>query len=371
MINIKRDGSSEAGVGNEHNAVKQSAEPILRVRELSTTFRTPSGVLKAVDNVSFDLRRNETLGVVGESGSGKSVLVRSVMGLTAIEDGVEQSGSVLFDGVNLVQLSLRKLRDMWGSDIGMVLQDPMTSLNPVTRIGHQIVETLRRHSSISRRDAELRAVQLLRDVGIADPEQRVRSHPHELSGGMRQRVTIAIALAANPDLLIGDEPTTALDVTVQQQILNLLSRVQAERRMAMILVTHDLGVARNHSDKIIVMYAGRVVEAAPTKSLFAGVKMPYTRALLDSLPRLNLPSHSRLHAISGSPPNLAGKLQGCRFAPRCPAAREICRNEEAPLVATAEDPAHEFRCWFPVGSSEYEDSVQPNDKDSSVPEGAL
>jgi oligopeptide/dipeptide ABC transporter ATP-binding protein len=370
MINMDSDGRIETGINVEDGAMKSGVEPMLSVRNLSTTFHTANGSLKAVDDVSFDLNRNETLGVVGESGSGKSVMVRSVMGLIAVEHGVEQHGSVLFDGVDIAQLPLRRLREMWGSDIGMVLQDPMTSLNPVTRVGHQIVETLRRHTDISRGDAKRRAVQLLQDVGIADPHHRVRLHPHELSGGMRQRVTIAIALAANPNLLIGDEPTTALDVTVQQQILNLLSRVQAEREMAMILVTHDLGVVRNHSDKIIVMYAGRVVEAAPTKSLFAGVKMPYTKALLDSLPRLNLPSHSRLRAISGSPPNLLGKLQGCRFSPRCPAAQDICRNEEAPLAAAADDPTHQYRCWFPVGSSEYEESLPQIDSGNPVSGGA-
>jgi oligopeptide/dipeptide ABC transporter ATP-binding protein len=330
---------------------------LLTVQDLVTRFHTSRGVVTAVDRVSLHLGDNETLGLVGESGSGKSVLARTIMGLIGPSPDVERSGSVVFNGRELTTMSRRELQSLWGGDIGMVLQDPMTSLNPVNRIGRQITETIRRHTALSRTEAKSRAVQLLRNVGIADPERRFRAYPHEMSGGMRQRVTIAIALAAEPKLLIGDEPTTALDVTIAQQILNLLDRVQAERRMGMILVTHDLGVVATRTDRIIVMYAGRIVESAPTERLFSSVRMPYTRALIDSLPQTSLPSHSRLRTIQGGPPDLSVPMTGCRFAARCPAVQDVCRSEEPPLIAADDDATHEYRCWFPVGSPEYEASV--------------
>jgi oligopeptide/dipeptide ABC transporter ATP-binding protein len=244
---------------------------------------------------------------------------------------------------------------MWGSEIAMVLQDPLTSLNPVKKIGAQLVETVRRHEpKLSKKDADRRGVDLLRSVGIPEPERRMKVYPHEMSGGMRQRVGIAIALSGNPRLLFADEPTTALDVTVQMQILDLLASQQKARHMTMVLVTHDLGVVATRTDHIVVMYAGQIVESAPTRSLFTDVKMPYTRALLDALPKLDQPSHTRLRAIPGHPPNLASPPAGCRFAARCPAAQDKCRTSPPPLVASANDADHLFRCWFPVGTPEYE-----------------
>ncbi|MFD0661784.1 ABC transporter ATP-binding protein [Thermocatellispora tengchongensis] len=310
---------SAAGPAPDAAASPATAAPLLEVVDLCTGFHTPRGLVRAVDHVSIAVRPEETLGIVGESGSGKSVFARSVMGLIAPGQRVERTGRIMFAGRDLVRLPRRELRKMWGSEIAMVLQDPLTSLNPVTRIGRQISETVRRHRpELSRGEAEAASVELLRSVGIPEPAKRMHAYPHQLSGGMRQRVGIAIALAGNPRLLFADEPTTALDVTVQHQILDLLGRQQAERHMAMVLVTHDLGVVATRTDRIAVMYAGRIVETAPTRTLFANVMMPYTRALLDALPRLEEPSHTRLNAIPGHPPNLAVPMPGCRFADRCP-----------------------------------------------------
>ena len=340
---------------------KDDASPrpaaLLQVENLRTTFVTPSTSVTAVDDVSISVAGEETLGIVGESGSGKSVLARSIMGLVSPGDKVQREGRILFDGDDLTAWPRKKVRDLWGSEIAMVLQDPLTSLNPVKRIGTQLTETIRRHDrSLGRRGAFDRGVDLLRRVGIPEPTHRMHVYPHQMSGGMRQRVGIAIALSGNPRLLFADEPTTALDVTVQHQILDLLGDEQRERSMAMVLVTHDLGVVATRADRIAVMYAGRIVETAPTKTLFADVKMPYTRALLDALPKLDTPPHSRLRAIKGSPPNLAAPPAGCRFAPRCLAAADRCRSAEPPLISTA-DPEHLFRCWYPVGSVEYERAV--------------
>lgn len=323
-------------------------DPLLDVVDLHTFFRTPQGLLRAVDGVSFTLRRGQTLGVVGESGSGKTVLSRTVMGLLS-GDGVERSGSVLFEGHQIVGASQRELRSLWGSRISMVFQDPMTSLNPVMRIGRQITEPLRLHLHLDRAEAKATALALLGQVGIPSPVERYGAYPGQLSGGMRQRVMIAIAIACAPHLLLADEPTTGLDVTVQAQILDLLGALQRERNMAMILVTHDLGVVATRADDIIVMYAGRVVERAPARRLFLSTAMPYTEALLGSTPRLANPSHSRLAAIEGRPPSLLSTPSGCSFAPRCKYAQALCRHETPPLVATAEDPDHLYACWFPLG----------------------
>ncbi|MGH9092728.1 MAG: ABC transporter ATP-binding protein, partial [Acidimicrobiales bacterium] len=321
--------------------------PLLEVEDLRTAFRTPRGLVRAVDGVSFTLRHGETLGVVGESGSGKTVLSRSVMGLLPA-DGVERSGSVRFEGRELVGAGRRELRALWGARVAIVFQDPMTSLNPVMRIGAQIAEPLRLHLGLGRADATAQAVALLGQVGIPSPEARARAYPGQLSGGMRQRVVIAMALACAPRLLLADEPTTGLDVTVQAQILDLLARMQEERRMALVLVTHDLGVVASRTDRIVVMYAGRVVERAPTRTLFAATAMPYTEALLASTPRMADPGHTRLAAIEGRPPDLASLPPGCPFAPRCRYARDLCRREAPPLVP-AEDPEHHYACWFPLG----------------------
>ena len=321
---------------------------LLEVESLSTGFRTPLGVVRAVDDVSLRLDRGRTLGVVGESGSGKTVLSRSIMGLLPTRN-VERTGSVRFEGSELVGLPAKQLRAFWGTEMAMIFQDPMTSLNPVTRIGRQITEPLLWHFDITKAFARETAIALLASVGISEPERRFRQYPHELSGGMRQRVMIAIALACGPKLLFADEPTTALDVTVQGQILDLLGRARAERFMSMILVTHDLGVVAGRADDIAVMYAGRIVEQAPARSLFTRVRMPYTEALLKSIPRITDPSHTRLDAIAGRPPDLIAPPPGCRFAPRCTYVEDRCRTEEPPLVV-AEDPAHLYRCWFPVGT---------------------
>jgi oligopeptide/dipeptide ABC transporter ATP-binding protein len=332
-------------------------EALLVVENLSTSFRTPAGIVHAVDEVSFTLEKGRTLGVVGESGSGKTVLSRSTMGLlpsTAI-----RTGRVIFDGVDLIGLSDRDMREYWGTEIAMVFQDPMTALNPVVRVGRQITESLLHHLEISKDDARRTAVELLRSVGMPEPERRLREYPHQLSGGMRQRVVIAIALACSPKLLIADEPTTALDVTVQKQILNLLGDLQRQRQMAMIFITHDLGVVSGRTDDTAVMYAGRVVEKAPTRALFANMKMPYTEALMKSIPRLENDSHSRLLAITGRPPSLINLPPGCRFAPRCIYAQERCREEEPPLI-DAEEPGHQYRCWFPVGSPEGQAALERN-----------
>jgi oligopeptide/dipeptide ABC transporter ATP-binding protein len=317
---------------------------LLEVDGLRTVFSTPEGPLPAV---SLTLRHGETLGVVGESGSGKTVLARSVMGLLPRE-GVDRSGSVRFEGRELVGAAPQDLRALWGARISMVFQDPMTSLNPVVRIGNQIAEPLRVHLGMRRSDAMTQAVALLGQVGIPSPETRARAYAGQLSGGMRQRVVIAIALACAPRLLLADEPTTGLDVTVQAQILDLLATMQEERRMAMMLVTHDLAVVASRTDRILVMYAGRVVEQAPTRALFAAPAMPYTEALLGSTPRLADPSHARLAAIEGRPPDPLAPPPGCPFAPRCRYAREPCHRQAPPLVR-AEDPEHLFACWYPLG----------------------
>jgi oligopeptide/dipeptide ABC transporter ATP-binding protein len=319
---------------------------LLEVTDVRTAFRTPRGVVKAVDGVSLTLDRGRTLGIVGESGSGKSVLSRSIMGLLP-KRNVERSGSIVYDGRELTTLKPDDLRSLWGTELAMVFQDPMTSLNPVQRIGQQIGEGLRVHVGLDRKDADATALALLQSVGIPEPRRRMRQYPHELSGGMRQRVMIAIALACGPKVLFADEPTTALDVTVQAQILDLLARQQRERDMAVILVTHDLGVVASRADDVAVMYAGQIVEMATTTELFANVRMPYTEALLKSIPLLERPSHTPLQVIPGRPPDLVSPPTGCRFSPRCPYAQDRCRAEAPPLLD--DGGGHLYRCWFPVG----------------------
>ncbi len=321
------------------------SRPLLEVQNLSATFRTPRGPLRAVDSVSFDVASRGRLGIVGESGSGKSVLARSIMGLPARNGRTE--GAVLLDGQDLRKLSPPELRQRWGAEVAMVFQDPATSLNPVVRIGRQITESLRLHLGLSKNEAQTRAVELLASVGIPAPERRVREYPHQLSGGMRQRVVIAIALACSPKLLLADEPTTALDVTIEAQVLDLLEEKQREHHMTMILITHNLGVVANHTDEIMVVYAGQIVERAPTKVLFREMRMPYTEALLRSIPKLNEPGHTRLQAIPGRPPDLVLRPKGCRFAPRCQYAQPKCHEEMPPLIE-ADTPEHQYRCWFPL-----------------------
>jgi oligopeptide/dipeptide ABC transporter ATP-binding protein len=334
------------------DAARSSDAPVLEVDDLRTWFRTIGGVVHAVDGVSLRLDRGRTLGVVGESGSGKSVLVRSIMGLLP-QSNVIRSGTVRFQGVEISSVPAKEMRHVWGKEMAVVFQDPMTSLNPVMKIGQQLTEGLREHLGVSRASATATAADLLAEVGIPEPKRRLKEYPHQLSGGMRQRVTIAIALACDPTLLFADEPTTALDVTVQAQILDLLAREQRDRTMSMILVTHDLGVVAGRTDDIAVMYAGKIVEKAPTRALFSHMKMPYTEALFKSIPRLQQESHARLETIPGRPPNLINPPAGCRFAARCRYATAQCEAEEPPLVA-AESSDHLYACWHPVGSPEWE-----------------
>jgi len=328
------------------------------VADLRTTFTVPAGDVKAVRGVDFTLSHGRTLGVVGESGSGKTVLARSVMRLN-LGGNVTTTGSAVFDGRELLDIPMSDMRNLWGTEMAMVFQDPMTSLNPLVKVGRQVTEHVRHHLGVSRAEAEKTAVALLREVRIPDPEGRLRAYPHELSGGMRQRVCIAIALACEPRLLFADEPTTALDVTVQHQILNLLGREQNDRHMAMILVTHDLGVVAGRTDETMVMYAGNVVEQASTPALFADMQHPYTEALFRSIPRTTQRSHTRLAAIAGRPPDLIDPPSGCAFSPRCPYVQPRCVEEAPPLVAVGES-GHRSACWMPVGSPEGREAYERN-----------
>lgn len=321
-------------------------ETLLIVKDLCTTFATPGGPLPAVGGISFELARNETLGIVGESGSGKTVLSRTIMGLQP-RSNVTVTGSVRLNGSEIVGASEKQKRQLWGTEVAMVFQDPMTSLNPVMRIGKQIDETLRVRQGMSRAAAKARAIELLDLVGIPSPVQRYNAYPGQLSGGMRQRVVIAIALACSPQLLMADEPTTGLDVTIQAQILNLLEELKDEFHMSVILVTHDLGVVATRTSRIIVMYAGRVAEIGATRDVFAHHRMPYTRALLESSPKVSNAPHTRLTTIPGRPPNLLNLTRGCSFAPRCTYASEKC-HQERPELEPAAQPGHFFACWNPL-----------------------
>jgi peptide/nickel transport system ATP-binding protein len=322
------------------------ATPLLEVRDLRTRFNTPRGVFRAVDGVSFTLHQGETIGIVGESGSGKSVLARSIMDLLPPTASV--SGEITFHGASLATLPRAARRHFWGPKIAMIYQDPMTSLNPTKRVGQQIIDPLRYHLRLSREAATRRALELLEHVRIPEARKRLRQYPHELSGGMRQRVMIAIALSCRPQLIIADEPTTALDVTIQKQILDLLASIQRELGMAMILITHDLGVVAGRTDRVAVMYAGQIAEVADTQTLFTSVRHRYTEALLRSIPRIAQPSHVRLDAIAGRPPDMADPPPGCRFAPRCPHARSKCR-EIAPTPEPGPGRDHLFSCFYPTG----------------------
>ncbi|MFE6508396.1 ABC transporter ATP-binding protein [Nocardioides sp. NPDC057767] len=306
-------------------------QTVLEVKDLRTEFQTSRGAVRAVDGVSLSLRSGETLGIVGESGSGKSVLGRTIMGLVTSNATTTVTGTVRIAGLDVHAASARQRRCMWGTKVAMVFQDPMTSLNPVKRVGTHLTEALRLHLRLDKKAAGERAIELLRQVGIPDPARRMNQFPHELSGGMRQRVVIAMALCCDPQLLIADEPTTALDVTVQKQILDLLTSLAETRQMATILISHDLGAVAGRTDRVQVMYAGRVVERSATADVFNGPRHPYTEGLLASIPRLSDPPHTVLRTIVGSPPNMADPSSGCRFAPRCPYAQEQCREEQPVL----------------------------------------
>jgi oligopeptide/dipeptide ABC transporter ATP-binding protein len=308
-------------------------DPVLSIRGLTTEFVTPAGVVKAVTDVGWDLYPGETLGVVGESGSGKTVTAMSILGLVPCPPGRIVAGEILFDGRDLLQMPAKVLRQLRGRDIGMIFQDPMTSLNPVLTVGNQIAEALRLHDrALSRNDARSRVIELLTSVGVPNPEVRYDQYPHEHSGGMRQRAMIAMAIANNPKVLIADEPTTALDVTIQAQVLDVLRTAQEQTDAATVLITHDLALIAENADRVVVMYGGKVVEVADVFSIFSSCRHPYTLGLMSSLPRLDV-DIEQLQPIPGSPPNLIDLPSGCSFHPRCRLSkgREICRTEVPPL----------------------------------------
>jgi oligopeptide/dipeptide ABC transporter ATP-binding protein len=324
-----------------------SGRVLLDVDGLATYFNTPRGTVKAVDGVSFTLDRGRTLGLVGESGCGKSVLSRSIMGLLPSRN-VTRKGEIGFDGHRLDQMGPAEMRSFWGTQLAMVFQDPMTSLNPVMRIGKQITESLDFHFDMDRSEAQETALALLKSVNIPEPARRLRQYPHELSGGMRQRVVIAVALACGPKLLFADEPTTALDVTIQAQYLDLLKEVQRSTGVAIILVTHDFGIVAANADRVAVMYAGRIVEMGSTLQVFNAPAHPYTQALLRCLPDAAL-QRQRLVEIGGQPPDLAQLPPGCPFAPRCPKRQPICEEAYPPIVALED--GHVAHCWMATAAA--------------------
>ncbi|MEV3964187.1 ABC transporter ATP-binding protein [Nocardia sp. NPDC050193] len=341
--------------------VTSGSPSALAVADLRVWFDTPRGTVRAVDGVDLTVAPGATLGIVGESGSGKSVLARTVMNILPRNSMIRPGSRIEIDGRDTAALDRREARALWGSRVAMVFQDPMTSLTPVLTIGAQLTETLRRHLPLSRSEAAARGAELLTAVGIPDAGKRLGQYPHNLSGGMRQRVVIALALACTPQLLIADEPTTALDVTVQHQILTLLARLQRDNGMAMVLITHDLGVVAGRTDEIAVMYAGRVVEQAPTTELFRATRHPYTQALLRSIPRLAAPSHTRLQAIPGRPPTIIDPPPGCAFAPRCWHARPRCLTETPQLIDTPDSGRrHRLACFHPVGTPEGDEALTTN-----------
>ncbi len=316
---------------------------ILEVKDLSVSFKTYGGEVQAVRNVNFDLYEQETLAIVGESGSGKSVTVQSIMRLIAMPPGEFKSGSVILDGEDLVQKSESQMEQIRGKEIGMIFQDPMTSLNPTMRIGKQITESLIKHQNMSKKEAHAKGIELLKLVGIPNPETRINQYPHEFSGGMRQRAMIAIALSCNPKVLIADEPTTALDVTIQAQILELLRDLQKETNTAIILITHDLGVVANAADRVAVMYGGKVVETGTVDEIFYQPKHPYTWGLLGSMPKLN-EENEELQSIPGSPPDLKDPPKGCPFAARCAYAMKVCDQYMPPYFESST--TQKSACWL-------------------------
>ncbi len=317
-------------------------DPVLEVRDLRTYFHTEEGVARAVDGVSFAVGRGQTLGLVGESGCGKSVSAFSIMRLVPDPPGRIEDGQILLRGRDLLALDEEEMRRVRGDDIAMIFQEPMTSLNPVLTCGFQIAEAVVLHQQVPMQEARTRAIEMLQLVGIPAPEQRIDEYPHQLSGGMRQRVMIAMALSCNPDVLIADEPTTALDVTIQAQILALLESLQESLQMAIVMITHDLGVIAETADQVAVMYAGQIVEYAETQALFTRPRHPYTRGLLRSIPRLDA-EQERLDIIPGVVPDARVFPQGCRFAPRCPLADDHCRAEAPPLEEI--EAGHWASCW--------------------------
>jgi len=322
-------------------------EALLDIEDLRVTFTGRGREVRAVDGLSYSVYAGQTLAIVGESGSGKTVSCRAVMGLLPATATV--TGSARFQGIQLIGLPEDRLREHRGADVAMVFQDPARSLNPTMRVGAQIAEAVRVHRAVTKAQAREQAVDLLRLVHMPLPERRCAEYPHQLSGGMRQRVMIAIALACRPRLLIADEATTALDVTTQAQIMELLLELQAELGMALMLISHDLGLAGAYADEVIVMYAGRIVEQAPAADLATRVRMPYTQALFDAIPRLERPAHAPLPVIGGRPPDAATPLPGCAFEPRCRHADDDCRAAAPPLAE--HEPGHRWACWHPVNGA--------------------
>ncbi len=330
------------------------AVPILDVTDLKTVFKTRGGEVHAVNSVSFDLEPGELLGVVGESGSGKSVTMMSLIGLLPSPPADIRAGTVMFEGRDILKMSADELRDIRGSRIGFVFQDPMTSLNPVFSVGFQIMEPLRKHMGMNKKQAAKRAVELLELVGIPDAESRLSNYPHQFSGGMRQRVMIAIALACDPKVLIADEPTTALDVTIQAQILELVRELRQKLGMAIIWITHDLGVIAGIADRVMVMYGGQIVEQAPVRELFSNPQHPYTRALLETLPSVTGQRSEKLRTIEGQPPSLSAQPTACPFKARCTNSKEICGTRNPPILKLAGD--HDVACFWDAKTGEMRDA---------------
>ena len=322
------------------------AEPLLQVTDLKTRFHTPEGIVHAVNGISFHLHEGETVAVVGESGCGKSVSMMSLLQLIPVPPGEIYSGTARYRGDDLLKKSELEMEDVRGKEISMIFQDPMTSLNPVLTVGRQLTESLRTHLGLTQEQAEKRAIQMLAQVGIPDPARRLGDFPHQFSGGMRQRVMIAMALSCAPSLLIADEPTTALDVTIQAQIVELVARLRESLHMAIIWITHDLGVVAGMADRVIVMYAGYIVEEAEVEDLYDNPSHPYTLALLAALPRVDRRRDQRLKSIQGAPPNLLVEPRGCPFAPRCEFVIERCRAENPPLLDVGKN--HTSACWVDV-----------------------
>ncbi|SDC38379.1 oligopeptide transport system ATP-binding protein [Terribacillus halophilus] len=319
-------------------------ERLLEVNNLEVSFKTYGGEVQAVRDVSFHVDKGEILAIVGESGSGKSVTVQSIMGLIPTPPGKIKNGEVLLEGQDLLKLSKRDMQKVKGSKISMVFQDPMTSLNPTMKVGKQIAESITTHQNIKGQEAKERAIDMIRRVGISNPAERYEQYPHEFSGGMRQRIMIAIALACHPKVLLADEPTTALDVTIQAQVLDLMKNLKDEMDTSIILITHDLGVVAETAERVAVMYGGMIVETAPVNELFHNPKHPYTWGLLESIPDIDAADKKRLVPIEGAPPDLFSPPKGCPFAPRCKYAMDVCVEEMPPAFSI--DSGHEAKCWL-------------------------
>ncbi len=320
---------------------------ILRVEHLRTQFKTDNGTVEAVNDVNFSVQKGEVLGIVGESGSGKTVTGMSIMGLLPRGKGTSVSGGIFYEGVNLLEQNEKYMCDLRGSKIAMIFQDPMTSLNPFLRISTQLTEVIKRHLGFSKRDAKDKAIELLRLTGVPKPEVRINDYPHQFSGGMRQRIMIAMAISCEPELIIADEPTTALDVTIQAQVMELFHDLKDKLHTSVMLITHDLGVVAGFSDRVHVMYAGKIVEKGSTEDIFETPKHPYTRGLLASIPRADASEKKELYTIPGQPPLLVNLPPGCPFAPRCGQVKEVCTKEYPEI--TAIDPTREVSCWLYEG----------------------